>query len=101
MLLMYVWFWLCKSWLLLQVGIGIKPGTHVDLLEPYLDKIDTALVMTVEPGFGGQSFMHDMMSKASGLAKTSLQEIPKKVGKYWNAFLSAVHCIVDAGMFNY
>jgi len=40
-----------------RVGVSIKPKTNQDVLIPYLDKIDMVLVMTVEPGFGGQSFM--------------------------------------------
>lgn len=51
------------------VGIAIKPGTSVDELLPYADKIDLALVMTVEPGFGGQKFMADMMTKVAALRK--------------------------------
>ncbi|KRN51041.1 ribulose-phosphate 3-epimerase [Kandleria vitulina DSM 20405] len=39
-----------------QVGISIKPGTHVDAILPYLNDVDMILVMSVEPGFGGQSF---------------------------------------------
>ena len=46
-----------------QVGLGIKPMTPVENLLPYADDVDTLLIMTVEPGFGGQSFMEDMMSK--------------------------------------
>lgn len=42
---------------------AIKPGTPAEALFPYLDKLYMALVMTVEPGFGGQKFMHDMMPK--------------------------------------
>lgn len=46
-----------------KVGLSIKPNTKADVLLPYLNSIDMVLVMTVEPGFGGQSFMHDMMTK--------------------------------------
>ncbi len=41
----------------IKVGISIKPKTNQEVLFPYLDKIDMVLVMTVEPGFGGQEFM--------------------------------------------
>ncbi|MBQ6946611.1 MAG: ribulose-phosphate 3-epimerase [Clostridia bacterium] len=50
-----------------RVGITLKPGTPVECLVPYLDRVDMALVMTVEPGFGGQSFMEDQLSKAEFL----------------------------------
>ena len=46
-----------------RVGLAIKPGTPIDVVQPYLSQLDMVLVMTVEPGFGGQKFMHEMMSK--------------------------------------
>lgn len=49
--------------------MGVKPGTPVEQLDNLLDKIDMALVMTVEPGFGGQSFMADMMPKVEYIRK--------------------------------
>ena len=50
-----------------KAGLTIKPGTPVEAMEPYLGEIDMALIMTVEPGFGGQSFMADMMPKVTWL----------------------------------
>lgn len=47
----------------IQVGLVIKPNTPASAVFPYLSKIDLVLVMTVEPGFGGQSFMADMLPK--------------------------------------
>jgi len=44
-------------------GISIKPGTPVAALEPYLEQVELVLVMTVEPGFGGQAFREDMLPK--------------------------------------
>ena len=44
-------------------GLVIKPNTPASAVFPYLEKIDLVLVMTVEPGFGGQSFMADMLPK--------------------------------------
>jgi len=45
------------------VGLAIRPATSVESVVKYADFVDTLLVMTVEPGFGGQKFMHDMMPK--------------------------------------
>lgn len=46
-----------------KAGVSVKPGTPAEAVFPYLDKLEMVLVMTVEPGFGGQSFMQDMMPK--------------------------------------
>ncbi len=46
-----------------KVGISVKPQTDVSLLNPYLDKVDLILVMTVEPGFGGQTFIESTLDK--------------------------------------
>ncbi|MBQ2861578.1 MAG: ribulose-phosphate 3-epimerase, partial [Oscillospiraceae bacterium] len=48
-------------------AIAIKPGTPYEKVVPYLPFIEMVLVMTVEPGFGGQSFMADMMPKVRAL----------------------------------
>ena len=46
-----------------KVGVAVKPGTPFSLVEPFVEQIDLLLIMTVEPGFGGQSFMHEQMDK--------------------------------------
>ena len=48
------------------MGLAIKPATPAESVMKYADFVDTLLVMTVEPGFGGQKFMHDMMPKVCG-----------------------------------
>ncbi len=46
-----------------KAGISVKPGTPAEVLEPYIDRLDLVLVMTVEPGFGGQAFQPAMLDK--------------------------------------
>lgn len=50
-----------------RAGIAISPNTPAEALYPYLDKIDMALCMTVEPGYGGQKYMPEMESKVTAL----------------------------------
>ena len=57
-----------------QAAITLKPATPAEEAFPYLDMVDMVLVMTVEPGFGGQSFMEDMMPKVTALR----QEIDRR-----------------------
>jgi ribulose-phosphate 3-epimerase len=52
-----------------RVGLTLNPATPFDLLQPFLDKIDTLLVMTVHPGFGGQSFRAEQMEKVKRAAE--------------------------------
>jgi ribulose-phosphate 3-epimerase len=51
-----------------RVGLALKPGTPLAAAEPFLAELDLLLVMTVEPGFGGQAFMADMMPKVQAAA---------------------------------
>ncbi|HTX22156.1 MAG TPA: ribulose-phosphate 3-epimerase [Candidatus Aquilonibacter sp.] len=46
-----------------KVGLAVNPPTPISLAEPFLEKIDLLLVMTVNPGFGGQSFIHECLPK--------------------------------------
>jgi ribulose-phosphate 3-epimerase len=57
-----------------KVGLSVKPATPAAALEPWLKELDMALVMTVEPGFGGQSFMADQLPKISQL-RQRLEEV--------------------------
>ena len=44
-------------------GLAIKPNTDINLLKPYLDNIDIILIMTVEPGYGGQPFIESSVER--------------------------------------
>ena len=46
-----------------KAGISIKPGTPVESLKPYLDQADMFLIMSVEPGFGGQAFIPESLER--------------------------------------
>ena len=53
----------------IKCGIAIKPATRWEDLKPYLNDIDQIIIMTVEPGFGGQKFMDDQLLKINQLRK--------------------------------
>ena len=50
-----------------KVGVSLKPGSQINLIEDYLDEIDLILIMSVEPGFGGQKFMPTVLDKMKKL----------------------------------
>ena len=52
-----------------KVGISLKPKSKISLIENYLDKIDLVLIMSVEPGFGGQKFMPEVLPKLKEIKK--------------------------------
>lgn len=56
-----------------KAGLVLKPSTPVETLWPWLDRIDMVLVMTVEPGFGGQKFMPAMMDKVRAIKERAPQ----------------------------
>ena len=69
-----------------SAGITLRPGTPVESLYPFLPKVELALVMTVEPGFGGQSFMASQVPKVAAL-------------RAWaKAHGQALHVEVDGGI---
>ena len=52
-----------------KTGITLKPGTSAEALKPFLTEVDMVLVMTVEPGFGGQQFMEDQLPKIAEIRR--------------------------------
>jgi len=52
-----------------KVGISIKPGTDVEVLDKFLPELDLVLIMTVEPGFGGQRFIENQLPKIECIAR--------------------------------
>lgn len=52
----------------IRAGVSLKPQTSEKVLLPYLDMLDNILIMTVEPGFGGQQFMHSQLAKITRTA---------------------------------
>ena len=58
-----------------KVGISLKPKSSIELIKDHLDKIDLVLIMSVEPGFGGQKFMPEVLKKTK-----QLKEIIKSKG---------------------
>ena len=58
----------------LKSGLAIKPNTDWNTITPFIDLIDQALVMTVEPGFGGQSFINNQLLKVEEIKKLSQEK---------------------------
>lgn len=58
-----------------KVGISIKPKTEVSAIVPYLNYVDLVLVMTVEPGFGGQEFIHECALKIPQIKEKAPSEL--------------------------
>ena len=52
-----------------KVGVSLNPETKIDIILSYLDKIDLVLIMSVNPGFGGQKFMPEVLNKVKDLKK--------------------------------
>ncbi len=69
-----------------KAGITLRPSTPVEMILPFLSEVDLVLVMTVEPGFSGQSFMHDQIEKM------------KRVKAELTKLNSKAHIEVDGGV---
>ena len=58
----------------IKAGIVLNPGTPVEMIEPLLPYVDLVLIMTVNPGFGGQAFIESMLDKINKIAKLKKEE---------------------------
>jgi ribulose-phosphate 3-epimerase len=70
----------------IKCGISLKPKTNWEVIKPYIENLDQILVMTVEPGFGGQSFMNDQLEKI------------KKIREFANSQNIQIDLQVDGGV---
>lgn len=81
-----------------KVGLSIKPNTKTEILRPYLDRVDLILVMTVEPGFGGQSFIEatvDNIKACAAMIKECGRDIELEVDG--GVSPKNAHVVKDAG----
>lgn len=77
-------------------GLGIKPNTDIDDYAQFINEIDMFLIMTVEPGFGGQKFMHNMMEKVK-YARKIIGDRPIWLQVDGGISLSTIEIALDAG----
>ena len=61
-----------------KAGVVLNPGTHADIVDPVIDELDLILVMSVNPGFGGQSFISSQLDKIKSLS-AKIQRSGKKI----------------------
>lgn len=80
-------------------ALAVKPNTPVDVVYKYLDRLYMVLVMTVEPGFGGQSFMAPMMSKVKDLkAEAKRRNLPVLIQVDGGIAKDTIKTAADAGV---
>lgn len=78
-----------------EVGIAIKPNTDINLIDKYLDKIDKVIIMSVEPGFGGQTFIETSINRIKEIRKKR-KDLPIEVdGGINKETINKVKDIVD------
>lgn len=81
-----------------RAGISVKPATPVDVLVPYLDKAEMFLIMSVEPGFGGQAFIPESLDKIRQLrAMLTERNMEKDIEVDGGIYQSNVAEVLDAG----
>jgi ribulose-phosphate 3-epimerase len=80
-----------------RVGISLRPGTPVEALFPWLDSVDLVLVMSVEPGFGGQSFMGESIERIRRL-REEIRERPVTISVDGGIDVTNIAAVVRAGV---
>ena len=81
-----------------KAGITLNPDTPVDAVLPYLDEVDLALVMSVNPGFGGQKFIENALGKLQRLRKEiDARHLPIELEVDGGVKLDNVRRVIDAG----
>jgi len=78
------------------VGISLRPATPVDRLFPYLDRLDQILVMSVEPGFGGQAFLPEALDRIRAL-RDAIGKRPVRISVDGGIGPRNVRSVVEAG----
>lgn len=82
-----------------RVAIAIKPSTNIEEVYPYLDNLDMVLIMSVEPGFGGQEFMKSTLKKAETLSNyVSQKGILLDIQMDGGIYLDNVKEIINSGV---
>lgn len=94
----------------IKVGITLKPGTPLNLILEYIEQVDLVLVMSVEPGFGGQTFMSEQLEKVKVLKEYKMNNSSKFIiqidggvnnNSYKSCIDSGVECLVSGSyLFN-
>ena len=80
-------------------ALAVKPNTPIDVVYKYLDRLYMVLIMTVEPGFGGQSFMASMMSKVKDLkAEAKRRNLPVLIQVDGGIAKDTIRTASDAGV---
>ena len=75
-----------------KVGVSLKPKSKVELIEKYLDQVDLILIMSVEPGFGGQKFMPEVLDKTK-IIKSLIDQKGLKIDLEMDGGINFDNCI--------
>jgi len=79
-----------------RIGVTLRPGTPVKRLAPYVDRVSSILVMSVEPGFGGQVFLPDALGRIRAIRRL-LGSRPVEIAVDGGIHSGNIRSIVDAG----